>query len=197
MLDTYAGEDAQLNQHIRSILEAVCVDASPEAKSARMMQKFPPCRPVAPNLKVVLRDRAHASRWLMTRPWHAKEKISAIYREVISGPNAIVQRIRHSSLFGEWYKMAVNKLCDEASTAANHRFESWQRPMAQFIHTLPAIVEVAQQIAFMRHGTDEARDAVSFLVGLTEEKVLLLAMLADAADECMEMSRILTRRMQS
>ena len=43
----------------------------------------------------------------------------------------------------------------------------------------------------MRHGADEARDAVSFLVGLTEEKVLLLAMLADAADECMEMSRIL------
>ena len=83
----------------------------------------------------------------MTRPWQANEKISAIYREVISGPNAIVQRIRHSSLFGEWYKMAVKKLCDEASTAANHRFESWQRPMAQFIHTLPAIVEVAQQIA--------------------------------------------------
>jgi len=41
LLDAYAGEDAQLNQHMRSILEAVCVDASPEAKSARMMQKFP------------------------------------------------------------------------------------------------------------------------------------------------------------
>jgi hypothetical protein len=42
LLDAYAGEDAQLNQHMMSIIEAVCVDASPEAKSARMMQKFPP-----------------------------------------------------------------------------------------------------------------------------------------------------------
>ena len=52
--------------------------------------------------------------------------------------------------------------------AAKHRFESWQRPMVQFILTLPAIVQVAQEIAIMRHGKEEARDATSFLEGLTE-----------------------------
>ena len=74
--------------------------------------------------------------------------------------------------------------------AAKHRFESWQRPMVQFILTLPAFVQVAQKIAIMRHGKEEARDATSFLEGLTEEKVLLLAMLADAADECLVVTRV-------
>ena len=73
--------------------------------------------------------------------------------------------------------------------AAKHRFESWQRPMVQFILTLPAFVQVAQKIAIMRHGKEEARDATSFLEGLTEEKVLLLAMLADAA-ECLVVTRV-------
>jgi len=101
LLDAYAGEDAQLKQHMRNIIEAVCVDAAgAETKSARLMQTFPPNRPVAPNLKAVIRDRAHASRRLMTRPWQADEKISAVLHELISGHNSIVQRIHHSSLFG-------------------------------------------------------------------------------------------------
>ena len=42
LLDAYAGEDAQLNQHMRSILEAVCVDASSGAKPAKNHAEVPP-----------------------------------------------------------------------------------------------------------------------------------------------------------
>jgi len=101
LLDAYAGEDAQLQQHMRNIIEAVCVDAAGvETKPARLMQTFPPSRPVAPNLKVVIRDRPHASRRLMTQPWQVDAKISDLTHELISGRHAIVQRIQHSLLFG-------------------------------------------------------------------------------------------------
>ena len=64
-----------LANHIRSKFEAVCVDsAGNETKSARLMKNptDPTKAPVAPNLKAIIRDRAHASRRMTSRPWSSK-----------------------------------------------------------------------------------------------------------------------------
>ncbi len=47
--------------------------------------------------------------------------------------------------------------------AAKHRFETWARPLAQFVMTLNAIVKTAQDISVLRPGTDEGTDAETFL----------------------------------
>jgi hypothetical protein len=71
LLDKFAG-NTELAKHLRLCCEAVCVDsASNETKSGRLMATEPSDNPVAPNLKCIIRDRAHASRRLISRPWKA------------------------------------------------------------------------------------------------------------------------------
>ena len=199
LLDHFAKGDAKLMEHMRNILEAVCVDAaSAETTSARLMMTHPRGNPVAPNLKAVIRDRAHASRRMISRPWQADEKVNEVTQELIMGNTSIVQRIYHSKLFTEWYKRYVQQSPRiEVRTgdlgAAKHRYESWAKPMAQFILTFPAIIAVAQDISVTRVGNQEAKDAYQFLTDLTEEKVLLIALLADAADEALAVTRAFDR----
>ena len=88
-----------LANHIRSKIEAVCVDsAGNETKSARLMKNptDPTKAPVAPNLKAIIRDRAHVSRRMTSRPWSSDEFLSNLAGTVVMGQNSIVQRIQHS-----------------------------------------------------------------------------------------------------
>ncbi len=195
LVDNFCDGKRELGAHFRSIMEAVCVDAAAnETKSARLMQRLPADQPLAPNLKALLRDRAHASRRLISRPWAADENVKALTDEVVMGRHSLIQRIHHSTMFTAWYKrntrdangvlVATSKL-----GAAKHRFESRARPLAQFILTLPAIIKTAEEIVVLRVG-EEAHDAAKFLKTLTAERVLLLAMLSDAADESLVLTRI-------
>ena len=194
-IEEFCAGDMELYRHACNIVEAVCVDAaSSETKSARMMKTTPAENPLTPNLKAVIRDRAHAARRLLSRPWGADEVIKSLTDEVVMARTSIVQRVRLSPLFTQWYKQAVQEEagCIKATQlgAAKHRFESWQKPLAQLVLTLPAVIRVALQMAVVRRGKDEGKDAVRFLEHLSPERVLLLAMLADAADEALVVTRV-------
>eukprot|EP00974_Lingulodinium_polyedra_P060691 5850992-Lingulodinium_polyedra.AAC.1 len=79
-----------LYQHFLSIIEAACVDAaSSETKPARLMKTSPATKPLAPNLKAVVRDRAHAARRLLSRPRAADEVIKALTDEFVMGRRCI------------------------------------------------------------------------------------------------------------
>eukprot|EP00974_Lingulodinium_polyedra_P000190 17482-Lingulodinium_polyedra.AAC.1 len=60
------------------------------------------------------------------------------------GRNSIVQRVRHSSLLTQWYNTDAQEAGGCVKTTqlgvAKHRFDSWQKPMAQLVLTLPAVV---------------------------------------------------------
>ena len=101
---------------------------------------------------------------MVSRPWKADETVDKVTRELIMGNTSIAQRIHRSTLFTQWYHKLVQGCARiEVRTgglgAAKHRYNSWARPMAQFILTFPAIVAVAQDISVTRVGNQEAKDA--------------------------------------
>jgi hypothetical protein len=75
-------EREKLLKHIREKVEAVCVDsASNETKAAAAMRNASAdAEAVTPNLKVIIRDRAHASRRLLSRPWKADKFLCELPR---------------------------------------------------------------------------------------------------------------------
>ncbi len=201
IIDRFTGHP-RLSNHFRQCCEAVCVDAaSSEVKSARLMKTEPAGNPLAPNLKCLIRDRAHASRRLViTHPWKADAAVDELTDRWIMGSRSIAQRIHHSFLFSAWYKERVKQLARgpwAATTslrAARHRFETWSRPLAQFIMILPAVIRTAQDISVVRQGREEAAGARAFLTELTPQRVLLMAMLADASDESMLLTHVCLMR---
>ncbi len=197
IIERYAATDQDLANAMRQKIEAVCVDSAfNEVKSARLMKTCPRGHPAAPNLKCIVRDRAHASRRVVSRPWRADPFLSDLVDTFIMSRRSIVQRIHRSTVFTAWYvsNLAVHSPEAFAKTgglgAAKHRFETWQKPISQFVMTLGAVVRTAERILIERAGEDEARDAEAFIHALSEEKCIQLGMLADAADEALLLTRV-------
>ena len=188
------GSDAsQLTSHILSKIEAVCVDsASNETKSALIMRTSG----LTPNLKVIIRDRAHASRRLLSRPWKADPFLNEIAETVVMNSSSICQRIQHSHDLRDIYAENVQNYVTGAFKnskglgAAKHRFESWAKPFAMAVMTLPALIRTAEEISITRAGKAEGKDADDFLIFLNAERILQLGMMADGSDEGVVLIRI-------
>ena len=186
-------EASQLAMHIRSKIEAVCVDsASNETKSALLMRSSG----LTPNLKVIIRDRAHASRRLLSRPWKADPFLNEIAETVVMNSSSICQRIQHSHDLRAMYAANVQQYVPGAFKnskglgAAKHRYESWAKPFAMVVMTLPALIRTAEEISFIRVGKQEGKDADDFLNFLNAERVLQLGMMADGSDEAFILIRV-------
>jgi hypothetical protein len=74
--------------------------------------------------------------------------------------------------------------------AAKHRFESWAKPFAMAVMTLPALIRTAEEISITRAGKAEGKDADDFLIFLNAERILQLGMMADGSDEGVVLIRI-------
>lgn len=184
-------EPKALAARIKSKLEAVCVDsAANELKASRLMMKS-----IAPNLKVIVRDHAHASRRLLSRPWHADEHLDMIAKTLVMGRHSICQRIQNSpefrTIYGNHIKHVVQGPFRKTVGlgAAKHRFESWSKPFGMVVMTLKALIRTAEDISITRQGNEEAQDAEDFLDFLTVPHILQTAMMADAADEVLIVTR--------
>lgn len=103
--------------------------------------------------------------------------------------SSIVMRIEHSFAFKRWFKQsqahAATKIDATVANlrAAKHRFESWIKPLGRLVLYIEAIVDVAVRIAIERGRDDCADDARKFLQFICDERLVQLAMLADAAHE--------------
>ena len=87
--------DQPLLEHVANKIEAVCVDsASNELKAGRLMKET-----FAPNMKAVIRDRAHATRRLLSRPWVAEPELEDVAHVFVMGRHSLCQRIHHSPEF--------------------------------------------------------------------------------------------------
>ena len=115
----------------------------------------------------------------------------------VSGKGSISQMIQHSAelrrVFCEFVKETV--LFSNASTidnlrAAKHRFESLQKPMGRACLHIEALIKTALHTMSLRDDKQAKRSA-QFLLFLDDEKLLSLAMLADAADESLLLTRVL------
>ena len=200
--------DEQLFNHIRNITEAITIDsASDELVSASDMSASSPpvvvgrphgCESFMPNLKHVLRDKAHASRRLLTRPWAADEHLNDIIFVFIKGPGCIAKLIQGSNDFRSWYNSysAANTRKPLTSSFTNmrcraHRFESQLTPLSRLVIDIDALISTATRIDIDRRETSahQALQARTFLITLSNKNLLLVALMADAGDEVLVLIR--------
>ncbi len=183
----------RLYNHLNNKIEFMTTDAAlNELLSARLMPTGP--NPLTPNLKMCLRDYAHGSRRIISRPFHADPFLNRLHSTFIASKRSICQRIEHShifkSIFAEKVKdQPVNTPPVRNLSAAKHRYESYAKPTGRFVHQQLALIATASTISVMRPGKTEGNDANAYLEALDNESYLQMAMMADAEDEGLLLTR--------
>ena len=171
-----------------------------QATSVKDMRDGAPGRPpIAPNIEVTIRDKPHASRRLLSRPWACDPIISDILEAMVLGPDSILQKIEHSLHLQAMF----SRHCDRVKTsfhkkvgqhlavrAAKHRFESLSTPLSRLALWFPAFIGLAEEVLLVR-GREDSEWASAFLDYLTTSRMVLIGLLADAADEGMLFTRLL------
>ena len=150
--------------------------------------------PILPNLKLVTRDRAHAARRITLRPWKSDSRIKEVLDKVIFMKGSIVNKIKNSDFFKVWHQRNIGKVSKKIINSdrsaqlgySKQRFDSTQRPLGRCVLEFEALIMTAQQIAEARKGTAEGEQACGFLEYINTERMLILAMGADAGDEVYE-----------
>ena len=194
-----------LYEHLRSITRVWNSDAGPdEMLAAKEVQKIPLSKddlsPLLPNIILVNRDKAHASRRVARRPWTAAEDLSQIFQTFSQWFSAV----EHSSMLQGWYEEFQAQQQDEQKVTvqkslayAAHRFDSASRPFAVCLLTLPSCLLTAIKAVNERRGTAQAERARAFLEFVSgvegAERLVLAGMLADASDEALLLIRAMDR----
>ena len=105
--------------------------------------------------------------------------------------------IQNSDAFRDRFALHVKNTPCAATRAvkdlsmAKQRFDSTSKPIGRFVLWLDAVLCTAVDILKERSGRVEALQAAAFLLLLDEEKVILIALLGDAGDEGVILTRFL------
>ena len=187
-----------LYTHFRESVVAIAVDAAAdEVTSAELMRSSWDGPALTPNLRFVLRDKAHGSRRITSRPWKCDAFLEETLDYFCFGRCAIAKLLQFSP---EIRRIFASECAQDQQSfgrvknfrAAKHRFESHARPLGRSVLHLHSCLRTALHV--MHAGNDApAKKCKEWLLWLTEERCLQAAMLADAAD-C---SLCLTRAMDS
>ena len=135
---------------------------------------------------------------IISRPWSADPEINELLESWILGDTSIISLIQHSAHFSKLFNTFVNQM-QSGAVAGNriknlqkrkHRFDSMQRPLGRFCLYFEAVLSTAVWISVHRTGKPKTV-AQNFLRALTHEKLVMISMLADAADEAITLIRFL------
>ena len=188
--------DEELFEHIRSSVHALTVDsAGNEVASGENMMSSRSMtairgEPCAPNLHTIIRDKAHASRRILQRPWACNEYLSMIGTSLLSASSSFAQLLQHSTDYQAWYQECSRRSSHRAVTttfghlrAAKHRFESMASPLSRLCLDWEACIGLLVRLSQERASEAAGAYAIATLEALDEELVLQCALLADACDE--------------
>ena len=192
----------KLWRHFRDSVIGVTVDAaSDEVLSARMMTSVTLSglrEKLTPNLKFIVRDKPHASRRLISRPFAADEFLKDVIMNFARGRGSMARLIQGSNearrVFQKHARTSTSEHVRVAITnlrAAPHRFESFQKPLGRSCLYLHALLKTALHIAQFARVPDTAMKAKNWLAWLDTEKAVAGAMLADAMDHTLAFTRFL------
>jgi hypothetical protein len=138
----------------------ITVDAAgDEVLAGEMMRKVMPSmiENITPNLQCVIRDKAHGSRRLMSRPWHADKMLNSVLRHFALSKTSPAQMIQHSpDLRAELKRICRMRMPSNSREqgnlrAAKHRFESFQKPLGRTIRLYDCIHELMVNLAQTRN----------------------------------------------
>ena len=149
-----------------------------------------------PNLKYVIKDCTHASRRLGSRPSAAdpylKEVVLMMARSRSSMARIIQNSLEVQRIFKGHCKTSFRCIHNIVANmrSALHRFESMSKPLGRSCIFLHAMIKTALTLATTR--TDDAgKRAGEWLMWLDTEKCLQSAMMADAQDQNLALTRVL------
>jgi hypothetical protein len=116
-----------------------------------------------------------------------------IFRKTTS----VVNRIKNSVLLSDKFNSFCRQMEDSPIESvriknlrfAKHRFDSIQTPLGRSVLMLDALIMTAMWASVNRQGQNVASDMDDFLEFITEERVLTLALCADAGDEVIRIIR--------
>ena len=200
-------ENFHVCQRLLASVEMFCSDAaSDEIRAGHMLAGQDSVHreylPKLPNLKLVVRDRPHAVRRVLTRGWKPcgfMENVSSCFVTSKSSP---VNKIQHSHIFQNMFAVNIKNLDADLKAVrshphikdlsyAPHRFESTQQPLARIVLFFHAFILTVTQIAWERKHEDVGKEMAQFMHWLDDEKCLMAAMMADGATEATELLRLM------
>ena len=191
-----------LMAHVRANVMCIAVDsAGDELLASEMMRDRALSQSqvaLTPNLKFVLRDAAHASRRIISRPWNADPYLRDVALMMAQGRSSVAKLVQNSTetsrVFAGYVKSSSSSVVTSAiknMRAASHRFESWQKPLGRTALFMHASIKTALYVASRPASDDNTDKAKEWLEWVDSERCLMLAMMADVADEGMCLTRVL------
>lgn len=181
-------------------VEALTVDAAADELLAGELMRgrcnLGQDRVMCPNLKLVVRDKTHASRRTTQKPETCDAFLTELVCKLFTDKGSITQLIHHSHVWSAHFATYVQDVEEKIGKGiknvkgAKHRHESAAKPRGRFVLLMDAYLQVARH---MLHGRqdDTRKHAEGFLSYISEEVALQAAMLADATDEGLLFTRAL------
>ena len=152
--------DEELYRHIRENIILWNSDAAGDEQLAGNESRIwtpsaNDVRPLLPNLVFVHRDKAHAGRRVLRRPWLADEVLKGVHSSCV-GMFSVIQ---HSPAVKSWYQEAQRAMPSELKVQKDlawreMRFDSSAKPFAIMVMTFDSIVATAiRNVTERKHGS--------------------------------------------
>ena len=180
--------DEDLFQHIRQHVHSVTVDAAEnEIAACENMKCKDSCTAMegvafCPNVRTVVRDKAHASRRILQRPWACDPYLELVAGVLVSETNSVAQMVQHSDDLRAWFEECCKNATRKATTAefkhlraAKHRYESLAAPLTRMCLHWEAVINFLLKLNIERQSTA----AAALLETIDPEMMLQAGLLAD------------------
>ena len=127
--------------------------------------------------------------------FYAVPALKTILKEDVQLKTSVTQMVEHSKVFKDHFQ-GLNSQSEGPSSlkiaslgAAKHRFASLQRPLMRSVLRFDTLFLTAGFIYHSRKGNAKGKNALAYLKVQSTERLLLKAMMADAAQETMALLR--------
>ena len=133
----------------------------------------------------------------VSRPWHADPVLDSLMQMFVTGKDSMIQKVDRSLALRKTFTQHCNELerglprknnMLVSLHSAKHRFESLATPLGSWVMWLLPLCKTAREITIARTGVEVAC-AKMFISQLSVYRCVLMAMMADAADDGLEFTR--------
>ena len=150
-----------------------------------------------PNLRLVIRDSAHASRRLLSRTWNQDPYFRRLGGVLLWNKNSLAKTIRYSRVFQDHFldhqlerRTDPHQPIIKNLAYAKQRFESLAKPLARLVQHFDCAMDVVADILRERGRADPVHINAAALVDVMDSEAMLqMGMLADCAEACLDLTR--------
>ena len=193
MLREFCQQDEDLYKSVLKHIEVLDADAaSDEQTSAREIRAM-----LLKDVKITFKDKAHASRRVLSRPWNVIPELSEAWSMFVGDSSSVVRMIQKSGVLSVKFHEFCQTIESSPVSAKRirnlsfkkQRFDSVSKPLGRGILFLEALFQTAIWATIHRRGEEDGKCADAFLTWVNEERLILLGMCADCTDAALGLVR--------